>query len=265
MFHWSVVFILLISCLPGLALMSYGIVHTLGRLPIPEGKKKLPPAPILRLLVFVQTGLVVTLLAVVGAYFAPRAGLADPFLLAFAQGEGGFRLWELLRPQLLAGLLVGAPGAAVFLAGYYFVFRPWLDDATVASMEQFRFASGIWVRVLYGGVVEEVLIRWGLLSLLAWLISLLTPGGGVTATGVWLSILVSGIAFAAGHAPSYAAAGCKLTPRFWTAILVLNLWVSLYCGWLFWQHGLAAAIVAHMLVHAAWLPLDLRVARRATA
>ncbi|MCY9669812.1 CPBP family glutamic-type intramembrane protease [Paenibacillus alginolyticus] len=221
--------------------MSYGIVHTLGRLPMPEGKK-LPPAPMLRLLVFAQTGLIVTLLAVVGAYFAPRAGLEDPFLLAFAQGEGA-DLWELLRPQLLAGLLVGAPGAAVFLAGYYVVFRPWLDDATV---------------------VEEVLIRWGLLSLLAWLISLLTPGGGVTATGVWLSILVSGIAFAAGHAPSYAAAGCKLTPRFWTAMLVLNLWVSLYCGWLFWQHGLAAAIVAHMLVHAAWLPLDLRVARRAT-
>ncbi|MCY9696349.1 CPBP family glutamic-type intramembrane protease [Paenibacillus alginolyticus] len=221
--------------------MSYGIVHTLGRLPMPEGKK-LPPAPMLRLLVFAQTGLIVTLLAVVGAYFAPRAGLEDPFLLAFAQGEGA-DLWELLRPQLLAGLLVGAPGAAVFLAGYYVVFRPWLDDATV---------------------VEEVLIRWGLLSLLAWLISLLTPGGGVTATGVWLSILVSGIAFAAGHAPSYSAAGCKLTPRFWTAMLVLNLWVSLYCGWLFWQHGLAAAIVAHMLVHAAWLPLDLRVARRAT-
>ncbi len=241
MFQWSVVYILLISCLPGLALMSYGIVHTLGRLPMPEGKK-LPPAPMLRLLVFAQTGLIVTLLAVVGAYFAPRAGLEDPFLLAFAQGEGA-DLWELLRPQLLAGLLVGAPGAAVFLAGYYVVFRPWLDDATV---------------------VEEVLIRWGLLSLLAWLISLLTPGGGVTATGVWLSILVSGIAFAAGHAPSYAAAGCKLTPRFWTAMLVLNLWVSLYCGWLFWQHGLAAAIVAHMLVHAAWLPLDLRVARRAT-
>ncbi|MDQ0903305.1 hypothetical protein QFZ80_007133 [Paenibacillus sp. V4I7] len=57
-----------------------------------------------------------------------------------------------------------------------------------------------------------------------------------------LSIIVSGIAFAAGHAPSYAAA-----------------------GWLFWKHGLAAAIVAHMLVHAAWLPLDLCVARRATA
>lgn len=263
MFQWSVVYILLSCCLPGLALMPYGIVHNLGRLPMPEGKK-LPPVPILQLLVFTQTGLLVALLAVVGAYSAPRAGLEDPFLLAFAQGEGA-RLWELLRPQLQAGLLVGAPGAAVFLAGYYFVFRPWLDDATVACMEQFRLQSGIWARVLYGGVVEEVLIRWGLLSLLAWLISLLTPDGGVTATGVWLSILVSGIAFAAGHAPSYAAAGCKLTPRVWTAMLVLNLWVSLYCGWLFWQHGLAAAIVAHMLLHAAWMPLDLRVARRATA
>ena len=36
----------------------------------------------------------------------------------------------------------------------------------------------------------------------------------------------------------------------------LNMVVGLAFGWLFWQHGLLAAIVAHALLHAAWYPLE---------
>lgn len=32
----------------------------------------------------------------------------------------------------------------------------------------------------------------------------------------------------------------------------MNLVVSLVCGWFYWQHGLAAAIICHMLFHLVW-------------
>jgi hypothetical protein len=45
-------------------------------------------------------------------------------------------------------------------------------------------------------------------------------------------------------------------------MIVLNLWATLICGWLFWQYGLLAAIIAHMLYHLIWLPFDLHFFKR---
>jgi hypothetical protein len=45
-------------------------------------------------------------------------------------------------------------------------------------------------------------------------------------------------------------------------LIILNLWATLICGWLFWQYGLLAAMIAHMLYHLVWLPFDLHFYRR---
>lgn len=43
--------------------------------------------------------------------------------------------------------------------------------------------------------------------------------------------------------------------------IVLNTALSLLYGYLYWQYGLVAAVLAHALTHLAWYPLDLRVWR----
>ena len=45
---------------------------------------------------------------------------------------------------------------------------------------------------------------------------------------------------------------------FFAAMLGLNLWASLIFGWLYWQYGLLAAMLGHMLFHLVWWPFDLR-------
>ena len=45
-------------------------------------------------------------------------------------------------------------------------------------------------------------------------------------------------------------------------MIVLNLWATLICGWLFWQYGLLAVMIAHMLYHLVWLPFDVHFSRR---
>ena len=67
--------------------------------------------------------------------------------------------------------------------------------------------------------------------------------------------------FRLGHASLWLVR--QVTPLFLALMIVLNLWATLICGWLFWQYGLLAAMIAHMLYHLVWLPFDLRYYRRA--
>jgi len=105
-----------------------------------------------------------------------------------------------------------------------------------------------------------MLFRWGVLTLLVWLGALLLSGP--TPVMMWTVIVVSGVLFGLGHLPSYRLAGCQVTPLFLRLMIVLNIWATLICGWLFWQYGLLATMIAHMLYHLVWLPVDLYFYRR---
>ena len=113
---------------------------------------------------------------------------------------------------------------------------------------------GLLGRILMGGVAEEVMFRWGVMSVLAWL----TIGviGMSEGPGMWVAIVVAGLLFGLSHLPSVVAVGVKLTKPIVGMAVALNMVAALAFGWLFWQYGLLAAIVAHALLHAAWYPFE---------
>ena len=53
--------------------------------------------------------------------------------------------------------------------------------------------------VLYGGLTEEVMMRWGLLSLVAWVLAKIVRGRSTSALPFVVAIIITAIAFAAGH------------------------------------------------------------------
>lgn len=59
---------------------------------------------------------------------------------------------------------LGAAGAPACLLLHYLVFRRLLDAASVQAMERVRMQNGPVGRVLYGGIVREVLMRFGLVA-----------------------------------------------------------------------------------------------------
>ncbi len=71
-----------------------------------------------------------------------------------------------IEPQIFPSVAVGIGGTLVYVAACYLFFRPRLEEQTVSSMEEIRNGIGIWCRVMYGGIAEEVMTRWGLMSLL---------------------------------------------------------------------------------------------------
>jgi hypothetical protein len=253
MFNWALFLCLIAVCLPGVVVAIPKVLNGLEKTIVSNLKEgqKLPPKPVLILLTIVQNLVLVAIAAAVGVALAHRVGLQAPFFEALISGG---ELFSTVQPHIAPTLIVGVGGALIFIAAYYLVFRPRLDDHTLKVAEDLRVGLGAWSRILYGGIYEEVLTRWGLMTLLVWLGTLLA--GSPTPAVIWIAIVVSGVLFGLGHLPSFLAAGCNKTPVFLTATISLNLWAAIIFGWLFWQHGLLSAILAHMIFHTVWLPFD---------
>jgi hypothetical protein len=259
MFNWFLFLALVLVCVPGLLV---AIPNVMGRLvKTAAGRmapdQSLPSRGVMIAASMAQSLILVAAASAIGTALAPRVGLEAPFFEALVSGQP---LWEVLEAQLLPAVVLGIGGALAIVAAYYLFFRPRLDAQTVRSMEMLRMDLGLWARLLYGGIVEEVLFRWGVMTLLVWLGALLL--GSATPALMWAVIVVSGLLFGIGHLPSYRLAGCQVTPLFLALMIVLNLWATLICGWLFWQYGLLAAMIAHMLYHLVWLPFDVYYYRR---
>lgn len=258
MFSWSLFLCLVLLCIPGILVITPSTIKAIERVAraqMPDGQE-LPSRIVVVVASALQTLVLMAVAAAVGTALAPRVGLGAPFFEALVAGEP---LWPALAPQLLPALAIGMAGGLIFVAAYYLYFRPRLDSQTVRAMEDLRNTLGIWGRLLYGGIAEEVFTRWGLMTLLVWLGTLLA--GSSSPAVVWVAIVISGILFGLGHAPSYLAAGCQKSPTFFAAMISLNLWASLIFGWLYWQYGLLAAMMAHALFHLVWWPFDRRYYR----
>ena len=100
--------------------------------------------------------------------------------------------------------------------------------------------------VLYGGVIEEVMLRLFMMSLIAFVLHKLfgkkteTPATGILAAANVLAALL----FAAGHLPATAAT-IGITPMILFRCFLLNGGFGLLFGWLYRKYGLRYAMLAH--------------------
>jgi membrane protease YdiL (CAAX protease family) len=189
-----------------------------------------------------QSALLLALATWAGVRLAPSADLHAP---AFEAVVTGRPIGPALRPQLLPGLIAGVlAGTSLFAA---FRYAP----AAVAQLQD-RFAIPIVARVLYGGITEELLLRWGLMTALAWLAwrFLQQRQGPLRAGFVWLAIAVSALVFAAGHLPAASFLLGVMDVSVVAFVIGVNAAFGVLFGYLFWRYGLESAMIAHALAHA---------------
>ncbi|WP_085316591.1 CPBP family intramembrane glutamic endopeptidase [Derxia lacustris] len=188
-----------------------------------------------------QSSVLLAVAAAVGARFSGRLGLSAPLLAALIERRP---LGDALRPQLLPALAGGLAGA--FLFWLYLRFLPpelaRLQDALPLPLA---------ARLLYGGITEELLLRWGLMTLLAWALWRgLQRGVGQPAPGVmWAAIVIGALVFGLGHLPVLARLAGPLALPAMLHVLLFNAAFGVIAGWLYWRHGLEAAVLAHALTH----------------
>ena len=218
-------------------------------LPPLKANEALLPLPLwaVVLLSGLQTAVLLALAVAVGVWLAPRVGLRAPVVSSWLVGQP---IGPALRTQYLPGILGGVVGAAWLWA---------LSQVAPAALQPSDPASAmpLVVKLLYGGITEELLVRWGVMTLVLWAgWRVLQRGQGRPANAlVAAAVLSSAMLFALGHLPAAQAMAGELTAPVVAFVLVGNAVFGLVAGWLFARHGLEAAIIAHMLAHLLSHPL----------
>jgi membrane protease YdiL (CAAX protease family) len=205
------------------------------------------PPFVLKLLSTIQTTVILSIAVLLGVALAHRVGLSSPAAEALA---GGGNLVAALKAQIVPGLIGGlAGGIAIPLA--WLLWKPFLPPAFVMRAVQLNRALPFPTRVLYGGITEELLFRWGMLSLLVWLAWRLLQKRKGKPRAFWFvsAIIISSVVFGLGHLPLVRALGVNFTVAIIGYIVVANSLFGFIAGYLYWKRGLEAAIIAHMLAH----------------
>ena len=233
--------------MPGIAAVLWAV------LPLLAAHPQLLPVPVWAVVLF--TGLVAAgLLAgavALGVALAPHVGLASPVVSAWAQGRP---MMAALKPQLapaVCGALVGAAGWWVL--GWVSLMSPHTLHLP-SSGSAMPWAA----KLLYGGVTQEVFVRWGLMTLLLWWGSRWVqrdegaPRSG-RVVGVVGAVVASALLFALAQLAQLAAADATaggLTAQAVVGVLVGHIGWGLIAGGLYARYGLEAALIAHVLVQA---------------
>ena len=189
----------------------------------------------------VQSALLLAVAVWAGVRLTPPVGLRAPAFEAVATGRP---VGPAIIPQLLPALIAGVLGGILLFAAFRNAPTP------VAELQE-RFAIPIAARVLYGGITEELLLRWGLMTAIVWFAwrFLQNQKGPVRAGFVWIAIAASALIFAAGHLPAASVLLGALDVPIVVFVMGINTMFGLLFGFLYWRYGLESAIIAHALAH----------------
>jgi hypothetical protein len=237
---WSECGILFLGALVGgLAVIPYGLKLLKAS---NQGEPLKIPLPRLMILSFLQTAVLSAIAIGVGLLATHAIGLGAPTIEAALAGNGSTQALALmLRPALTAGVLAG-----LLLMFMDLLFLPHWPEALLGAARK----TSLWENFaasFYGGINEEFLMRLFGLSVLAWLLSRVWhTSSGLPASGVfWIANVIMAVLFGLGHLPALKGLLGRITPLMLARTLLLNGPLGLVCGWLFWKHGIEAAVVAH--------------------
>jgi hypothetical protein len=240
--------ILFLAGLSGvLSLLLIDIEALIAILPIPD-KSQIPEiTPVIKVLSLIQPAVILGVAVVVGIALAQSVGLGSPAAEAAANGES---VMPALGPQIIPGIVGGIiGGAAIVLTAA--VGTPFLQPGVVDAVSEFQKLSPLPLRLLYGGITEEVLIRWGLMTLLVWAgYRLFQKGRSRPGTAIFAAaILISSLIFGIGHLPIAFLLVPEPTAPLILFVIIANSLFGFVAGFLYWKRGLESAIIAHITAH----------------
>ncbi len=188
-----------------------------------------------------QSGVLVAIAVWAGVALSRSVGLGAPVFEAALSGTG---TWAALRSQLIPAAIVG------LLIGGMLVLVQRIAPTELLALGK-TYEIPLAAKILYGGVTEEMLMRWGLMTVLVWLPwRFLQKRVGLPRLAYVIGgILFAALLFGAGHLPAVAAMGASLTPPVIASVVVGNTAPGLLFGYLYWRRGLEAAILAHAFAH----------------
>ena len=148
------------------------------------------------------------------------------------------------KPLLLAVVASVIGGVALILPDILFFGK--YSAAILNSYAVKPTVPYILAAVLYGGVIEEVMLRLFMMSLIAFILhKLFQKHQQMPSKGILVAAnVIAAILFAAGHLPTTAVL-MGITPMILFRCFLLNGGFGLLFGWLYRKYGLRYAMIAH--------------------
>ena len=236
---------------PTLFLFSLGFLGIASIAPVIPQLVSLQPEPlpfsieVIQLISILQSSILLALMLWLGSVFSKRVNLKAPVIFALASSENVF---DKIKPQIIPALIGGIVGG-VFLLLFFVGMSSYLPAEFLSAGE--KLTPPWYTRILYGGITEELLIRWGLMSFIVWGAYRLTQknGSDIRPYNYIVAIILSSILFGLGHLPVALALSSEVTAFLVTYIVLGNAAFGFIAGYLYWKKGLECAIVAHMIAH----------------
>jgi hypothetical protein len=145
-----------------------------------------------------------------------------------------------LKSGALFGIVSG-----ILITGIAVFFQSFLPAEFIALGSKMDITPA--ARLLYGGITEELLMRYGFMTLVVWIIFKISKRLN-NATYV-IGILMSSLLFALGHLPVVYSAVNNPSKMLIAYIIIGNSAAGILFGYQYWKKGLEAAMIAHMFAH----------------
>jgi hypothetical protein len=235
----------------GLVLFFLGFLGVLTMLTVTVPLKDLPEqfaqfSPIvIKLLVLVNPTIMLIISVLVGSILYDKVNLTVPTISSLLKIDSSFQTTtfpQQLKYGVSLGLLAGV--LITLIASVFGAIIPQELEALDNTMEITLLA-----RFGYGGITEELLLRFGFMTLVVWITSKLTKK--LNSPIYWIGIIISTLLFAVGHFPTVYISITDPSFTLLTYILIGNSVGGGVFGWLYWKKGLEAACIAHMFAHVA--------------
>ncbi|KXS42531.1 MAG: Abortive infection protein [Methanolobus sp. T82-4] len=187
-------------------------------------------------------GTILLILAILtGIVLGKKVGLKTPVLESLFEGKGlPADFYQSLKLSVILGVFAGT----LIFATDRFVFSMFIEPLTPLLS-----SPPLWQRFFYSfyaGIIEEIVLRFFLLTLLVWITWKIkrTPEDRPTDMGVWLSILLVSVLYGIGYISSLSL---PTDPGLIVdlGIVSLGMVTGTIFGWLYWKKGLEASIIAN--------------------
>lgn len=200
-----------------------------------------------KLLSLIQPTILLAVAVLVGVALASKVGLSAPAAQAAA---GGNNIISAIKPQIIPGVVGGLMGGAIIVLTFV-IWKPFLPLEVLRLTSEFSKFVPLPMRLLYGGITEEILLRWGFMTLLVWTAWRLFQKGQAIPKPIYFvgAIAISSIIFGIGHLPIAFILFPEATPALILFIIIGNSIFGLIAGYLYWRKGLESAMIAHALAH----------------
>ncbi len=179
------------------------------------------------------------ILVFIGLWVSSRANLGAPIIAGFFSEKP---IKELISWKAILSSVLLAALAALFLLGLFELQKEYYPIANIIS----RPSKSFYALVSFSaGITEEIMFRFGIMSLLIAVVQFLKKAENPSNQTIWTSIIISAIFFGLIHLPLQKNF-VELTPFTIGITMLGNLITGSTFGWIFWKRGLLIAIIAHI-------------------